>query len=116
MQPMVSPRADDEVRFLCRFQNRFVILGADGIAGGLHLIRIGGAPAKKIPPHERAESPALRIDARTRARRIELYLVRGARIEHQEVRHWTVGPSAPQQVAPLPAAGKLCAERRQRSA
>src|SRR5437773_5554113 len=90
-----------------------VIAAAYRIARRLHVVGIGRTPAEEVGDDERAEAPLLGIDARPGARRIELQLVRSARIEHQEIRHRPVAPFAPQEIAPSPARRELragCAE------
>src|SRR5688572_1512253 len=105
---MVPPRAHHDRRLARRAQDRRVVAPPDRLAGGLHLARVGGAPAEEVGDDERAEAPALGIVARPSARGIELPLVRGARIEHEEVRRrLRFIPAPPQEVAPAAAGGEF---------
>src|SRR5687767_12288771 len=110
---MVPPRAYHQSRVFRRRQDGAVVSRADRITRALHVGGIGGAPAEKVRHHERAEAPALGVEARAGAGGVEAKLVRGAGVQHEEVRHQAIGPLAPEQVAPLPAARELRARFRE---
>jgi hypothetical protein len=105
MRAVVAPGADHDRRFACGGEDRAVVAAPDRVARRLHVIRVGGAPAEQVGDDQRAVAPALGVAARARARRVELHLVGGAGVEHQEVRHrLRLVPAAPEQIAPAAAA------------
>src|SRR5512145_3396669 len=110
---MIAPRAHDELRVFCRLHDRGVVSAAYRIVDGFQGRGISRAPAEDVGNDERAEAPALGVVARARTRRVELELVRGTGIEHEEIRdRLRLVPAAPQEVAPAPATRELGARRR----
>src|SRR5437868_7146210 len=104
MRAVIAPGADDELRLASGAQDGAVVAAPDRIAHPSHFLRIGRAPAEEVGDDQRAVAPALGIEPRARARGIELPLVGGARIEHEEVGYGQRRvPAPPQQIAPAAA-------------
>src|SRR3954462_14880999 len=89
-----------------------MIAAADGLPCRFHDRGIRRPAAEEVGDDERAVAPALGIDARPRARRIEMELVCRAGVQHEEIRDGLcLVPTPPEQIAPTPARGKARARR-----